>query len=147
MTLALIAVIAFFVLGFIQKAKIAAKKRKEKSQTKTNVELQSKIEKAIDVIILADIERLAATGASRDEAIEKLYVKYDIPRKKDVASSVYKWNVGKFDSYLNLRKLLVKREMSRLGYAYSHGGKESDWQESQKAYEKFKDIKNMYPWL
>ena len=147
MNLALIAIGLFFILGFIQKARIAAKNKKEKSRTKTNVELQNKIEKAIDAIILSDIERLAASGLSRNDLLDRLHEKYNVPRLSDVRNSAFQWSARKHDLFFNLRKLLVKREMSRLGYVYSHGGKESDWQESQSAYEKFKDIKSKYPWL
>ena len=159
MTLALIAVIAFFALGFLHKARLSAKKKNYKKRTKTNVELQKQIGAAVDAIVTTEIERLILSGASKIEAIEMLYGKHIMPLADDIADSSYSGyayvpGVGmKTDEDIygklrfNLIYFLTKKEMRRLGYAYSFDGKESKWQEKQNRNDRFDDIKNKYPWL
>lgn len=146
MTIALIVIIAFFAIGFIQKDNINKKMAIQKKISKTNATLQKQIEANIKHILNKEIDQLISSGLSKDEALAQLHQKYNIPRRKDVGDSVYKWHVNS-DLEINLYTLMTKREMARLGYQYSNNGKESKWQENQKSNEEFQDIKNKYPWL
>ena len=159
MTLALIAVIAFFALGFWQKARLSAKKINYEKRTKTNVELQKQIGAAVDAIVTAETERLILSGASKIEAIEMLYGKHIMPLADDIADSSYsgyayapgagmKTNEDIYDRLkFNLIYFLTKKEMRRLGYAYSFDGRESKWQKKQNRDDRFDDLRNKYPWL
>jgi hypothetical protein len=71
MTFAIIIIIAFFALSFLQRERNKTKAFNHKKSTKTNVELQKKIAVAVSEIIEREVALLTSNDFSHVEALER----------------------------------------------------------------------------
>lgn len=86
MTLALIVLIVFLVVWFFDSAKKKEDILTRKKKTITNVKLQDELYIKNFKLIISDLEKIASTtnlsGGILLDAIESLYIKYDIPDER-----------------------------------------------------------------
>jgi hypothetical protein len=86
MTLALIVLVVFFAVSLSKSAKIKEDKQAYRKRTMTNVSLQDELDAKYFVKIIEDLQALPSaktlSGDSLIDALEGLYLKYDVPDRR-----------------------------------------------------------------